>query len=80
MLSGRDALKSDYCTYFSREEIDGLVKGKFEIEAYDTFGFYYLIPSPLRRTKGILFAFDKLMNNCLTRKVGIVNFFKLRRL
>jgi hypothetical protein len=80
LITGRDALKSDYCTYFSRQEIDDLVKGKFKVEAYDAFGFYYLIPSFLRRTKGILFAFDKVMNNRLTRKFGIVNFFKLRRL
>jgi ubiquinone/menaquinone biosynthesis C-methylase UbiE len=79
LISGRNALKSDYCTYYSRDEIEDLTKEKYRIESCNAFGFYYLIPSFLRRTTGILYAFDRLSNNPLTRKLGIVNFFKLRR-
>lgn len=80
LISGHDGLKSDYCTYYSHDEIEDLTKNKFRIESYDAFGFYYLIPSFLRRTTGILYVFDRVLNNRLTRKLGMVNFFKLRRL
>ena len=80
LISGHDALKSDYCTYFSRGEIEDLTMKRFRIESYDAFGFYYLIPYPLRQTSSILYGFDRLLNNPLTRKLGMVNFFKLRRL
>lgn len=79
LITGHNALKSDYCTYYSRQEIVDLTIDKYRIESHDAFGFYYLIPSILRRTTGILYVFDRLANNRLTRKLGIVNFFKLRR-
>ena len=79
LMTGRDALKSDYCTYYSRQEIEDLTRDTFTIEAFDSFGFYYLLPGAIQRTSSILYGFDRMMNNPLTRKMAIVHFYKLRR-
>lgn len=80
VLQDINALKSEYCTFFSRQEIEELISGKFQIERVDGFGFYHFIPWFLRRIPGFMKFFDMLMNNPLTHRFGAVSFFMMRRL
>jgi len=80
VLRDINTLKSDYCTFFSRKEIDELISEKFQIERVDGFGFYHFIPGFLRSILGFMIFFDLLMNNPLTRRFGAVSFFKMSRL
>ncbi len=80
LLRDVNFLKNDVCTYYSRREIENLASGTMKIERYDSFAFYGFLPWFCRRSAGILVIADRLLNVWPTRKFGMVNFFKLRRL
>jgi SAM-dependent methyltransferase len=79
LLTGRDVLKNDMCTYFSRKEIEGLAGGRMTIVRHEAFGFYPFLPAFMRKRPGQMYLADRLLNHWPTQRFGMVNFFKLQR-
>lgn len=79
LLHDVNVLKSDVCTYYSRREIEELADGHLRIERHDAFAFYNFLPGVLRQSAGFMVMVDRMLNIWPTRRFGMVNFFKLRR-
>ena len=78
ITSDIDYLKSDYCTFFSLKEVKQLADSDFVMENFDAFGFYPFVPGSTRNAK-FSFLLDRILNNPVTRKFGMVYYLKLRK-
>ena len=77
-INDSNMLKSEHCTFFTRQDILSLIKDKFEIINIRPFAFYYLLPNLLRRSFWALKMFDFIMR--IVPSLAMVDFIKLKKI